>query len=77
MHFGVVVQKGDTPLGLNLLECLSGRGVYVNEVVLSENPIASRVSVGDLLTIIEDKDVSQLPLHEILSTIEKVWTLSI
>ncbi len=72
MHFGLVIQKGDTPLGLKLLECRSGRGVYVNDVAPSENSIVSKVSVGDLLRTIEDKDVSQLPLHEVLPAIEQV-----
>ncbi len=72
MHFSLIIQKGDTPLGLKLLECRSGRGVYVNDVVPYENLIASKVLVGDLLRTIEDKDVSQLPLHEVLSTVEQV-----
>ncbi len=72
MNFDLVVQKGYTPLGLELHECRSGRGVYVDNVVPSENLITSRVSVGDLLRSIDDKDVSQLPMREVLQAIEQV-----
>ncbi len=41
-------------------------------VVPSENSITSRVSVGDLLRSVEDKDVSELPLYEVLQAIEQV-----
>jgi hypothetical protein len=67
-RFTVLFKRGNAPLGLKLLQCRSGHGVYINGFTTTNVP--ATLAIGDVMCMIEDRDVSQMTLGEVLGIIE-------